>query len=221
MMQVFVQLVSKPIKKSVQWYLSKPRNFKYQDINITVDPGVFHPGFFFSTRFILKFLATQNLLHQNFLEVGSGSGLISVFASKKGAFVTAIDINSKAVLNTLKNGKKNNAAIDVRESDLFSNVPPIRFDWIVINPPYYPVNPKNEAEFAWNCGLNHQYFEGLFSNLQYFTTENSHTLIVLSDVCDLSRIFEIAKSYHFYFEKITQKRVWADGWNYLFWVKRF
>jgi release factor glutamine methyltransferase len=220
MRQVFVQLFGKPIRKSVAWYLSKPRGFQYQNINIIVYPGVFHPGFFFSTRFVLKFLATQDLKNQNFLEVGSGSGLISIFASKKGAKVTAIDINKKAVVNTLENGNRNNVNLDVRESDLFTNVPPIRFDWIVINPPYYPENPKDETEYAWNCGLNHQYFEVLFSNLQNFTTENSRTLIVLSDVCDLKTIFAIAKSNRFDFEKIAQKRVWADGWNYLYWIKR-
>ena len=220
MMQPLLQLFGKPIRKGVQWYLSKPREFRYQDIAITVAPGVFHPGFFFSTRFMLQFLEGQDLKGQNFLEVGSGSGIISIFAAKKGARVTAIDINKKAVKNTFENSGRNSVKMDIITSDLFTNVPPGPFNWIVINPPYYPVNAKTEEEYAWNCGFDHQYFQKLFSGLGHFTTLESKVLMVLSDVCDLKTIFEIAAANRFAFEKISERKVWADGQNYLFWIKQ-
>ena len=218
MMQTLIQFLGKPIRKSVQWYLSKPREFKYQDISITVAPGVFHPGFFFSTSFILEFLGTQQLRRQKFLEVGSGSGIISIFAAKNGAEVTAIDINSKAVKNTRENSEKNAVKISILESDLFSNVPPASFDWIVINPPYYPIDPKSEAEYAWNCGEDHQYFKSLFAGLGKFITNKTNILIVLSDVCDLQTIFSIGSEHGFSFKKISERKVWADGQNYLYWI---
>lgn len=218
-MQALVQFFGKPIRKGIQWYLSKPRDFTFKDISITVAPGVFHPGFFFSTRLILEFLSNQNLHGKNFVEVGSGSGIISIYASKNGATVTAIDINKKAVKNTLENSEKNNTKITVLESDLFFNVLPTLFDWIVINPPYYPVNPKSEEEYAWNCGVNHQYFENLFGSLRKFTNRSSNILMVLSDVCDLKTIFAIASSHGYQFEKILERKVWADGQNYLYWIK--
>jgi release factor glutamine methyltransferase len=219
MMRNLVQFFGKPIRKGVQWYLSKPRNFKYENIDLTVYPGVFHPGFFFSSRLILKFLATQNIDRKSFLELGCGSGIISIFAAKQGANVTAIDINQKAVDNTLSNSIKNDVNINVLESDLFSNVPAMCYDWIVINPPYYPVDPRNKDEYAWNCGLNHQYFYKLFKEIGSYITTKSQVLMILSDVCDLQTIFSIAASYGFAFEEILQQKVWADGQNYLFWVK--
>ena len=218
-MQAFVRLFGKPIRKGVQWYLRKPREFNYGTIKLVVDPGVFHPGFFFSTRFILEFLNKQSLGGQRFLEVGCGSGIISILAAQKGADVTAIDINKKAVANSIQNAARNNVKIHVTMSDLFDNVSPIRFGWIVINPPYYPADAKTEEEYAWNCGLNHQYFENLFSRLGSFVTQESKILIVLSDVCDLKTIFAIAAANRFLFEKISERKVWADGRNYLFWIK--
>jgi release factor glutamine methyltransferase len=202
MMQTLVQMFGKPIRKGVQWYLSKPRSFTYKNIFISVSPGVFHPGFFFSTRFILDFLSTQRLYHKSFLEVGSGSGIISIYAAKQNAYVTALDINKKATIDTLENSKRNNTKVTVLESDLFANVSPTQFDWIVINPPYYPINPKNEEEYAWNCGANHQYFEKLFAGLKSFTHEDTNTLMILSEVCDINTIFDIAKRHGYCFEKI-------------------
>lgn len=218
-MQALVRLFGKPIRKGVQWYLRKPREFNYGTLKLMVAPGVFHPGFFFSTRFILEFLNKQRLEKQSFLEVGCGSGVISILAAQKGADVTAIDINKKAVANTIENAVRNAVNVQVTTSDLFDKVPSTRFDWIVINPPYYPAEAKTEEEYAWNCGLNHQYFEKLFSGLGYFVTLESKILIVLSDVCDLKTIFGIAAANRFIFEKISERNVWADGRNYLFWIK--
>jgi release factor glutamine methyltransferase len=220
MKNTLVQFFGRPIRAGVQWYLSKPRDFKYRDINITVSPGVFHPGFFFSTQLILEFLATQGLKGKKFLELGSGSGLISIYASKKGADVTATDINKKAVKNTTVNSVKNQVKITAIESDLFDNIPVAAFEWIVINPPYYPVNPKTEEEHAWNCGEHHQYFERLFASIAKYVNSNSKILMILSDVCDLHKIFSIADANGFSFEKIMERKVWADGRNYLYWVKR-
>jgi release factor glutamine methyltransferase len=220
MIQKLVQLFGQPIRKGVQWYLSKPRGFRYEDINITVSPGVFHPGFFFSTKLILEFLQAQQLQGKTFLELGCGSGIISIYAAKKGAVVSAVDINKKAVHNTMMNSATNNVTIAVLQSNLFSNVSDIRFDWIVINPPYYPADPKNEAEFAWKCGAAHQYFHKLFADLGSFITGKSSVLMILSDVCDLKTIFSVAASHGFAFEKILQRKVWADGRNYLYWIKQ-
>lgn len=220
MMQTLVKIFGKPIRKTVQWYLSKPREYRYENISITIDEGVFHPGLFFSTRLILKFLETQNLQGKKFLELGSGSGLIAVYAAKKGAHVTAVDINRKAVRNTLENSNRNHTDVVVLESDLLDNVPPTLFDWVVLNPPYYPVDPANEEEYAWNCGVNHQYFVKLFSTLPTFISPQSHILMILSDVCDLQTIFALASANGFVFKKILERRVWADGRNYLYWIKQ-
>ncbi len=69
-MQTLVRLFGKPIRKGVQWYLRKPREFNYGTIKLIVAPGVFHPGFFFSTRYVLEFLNKQNLARTKIFRSG-------------------------------------------------------------------------------------------------------------------------------------------------------
>ncbi|MGM0379001.1 MAG: peptide chain release factor N(5)-glutamine methyltransferase [Bacillota bacterium] len=73
------------------------------------------------------------------LEIGSGSGAISVSLAKmiKDASVTSVDISKKALEVSKKNAKLNNVfkKIDFIESDIFEKVDK-KFDLIVSNPPY-------------------------------------------------------------------------------------
>jgi release factor glutamine methyltransferase len=214
-----IHFLTRPIQFGIKWYLSRPRNFTYQGITITVFPGVFHPGFFYSTKILLEFIEQQNVHEKEFLELGCGSGIISILAAKKGAFVTACDISKKAVENTLLNATKNNVNIVTAHSDLFEQLPNKKWDWIIINPPYYPSDPKNEAEYAWYCGQEYQYFEKLFHTLPDNIHAETHILMILSEVCALEKIVAIARGYNFGFEKIDEKNVWVDGKNFLYWLK--
>src|SRR5690349_10739303 len=105
------QFITRPLRAGIKWYLSKPRKFTYQNIETTILPDVFHPGFFHSTKMLLEFLDHQDVHGKQFLELGCGSGIISVSAALKGAQVTASDINPKAVENVLLNANKNRVEI--------------------------------------------------------------------------------------------------------------
>ena len=82
------------------------------------------------------------------LEVGCGSGLLSIIMAKSGADVTAVDINEEAVETAKINASDNEADINCFVSDLFSNVSGV-FDMIIFNPPYLPVEPgENDPTYA-------------------------------------------------------------------------
>ena len=78
------------------------------------------------------------------LEIGCGSGIISIHLARRGNLVTAIDINPKAVEATKFNSKENDLEIEVLEGDLFSSVKNRSFGTIVCNPPYLP--PADEYD---------------------------------------------------------------------------
>lgn len=202
-----------------QWYLSKERNYTYRNIQLKVMPGVFHPGLFFSTKILLEYLETIELRNKTFLELGAGTGLISIFAARDGAQITSLDISSVATKNIKINAANNNVELDVIQSDLFDKISRHSFDVVVINPPYFPGDPKNEKEYAWFCGSDFQFFSKLFGQLGNYIDENSKVIMILSEDSDIDRIKNMAQNSNFDFEEIYRKRVWAE-WNYLFRIKK-
>jgi release factor glutamine methyltransferase len=213
-------LASLVLIPAVKWYLRKPRNYRYNGIEMVVIPGVFHPGFFSSTKFLLKYLKVQELENKHLLELGCGSGLISIVAAKAGAKVTASDISEKAIKNASVNARKNNVAIKFVVSDLFDNFEKKQFDWIVINPPYYARAPRSVDEYAWYCGEHFEYFEKLFSTLNDFIHHQSKTLMVLTKGCELEKIFEIARHHGYGLNLIMEKRVLFDEKDFLYEIKK-
>ena len=190
--RVFLSLTYRPLL--VRW-LSRERVYRYRGIHVIVPPGVFHPGLFFSTRLLLRHLHELNLPGCSLLELGAGSGLISLVAAAAGAEVTASDINPAAVRGIRRSAAINGAAITTVVSDLFDDMPPGPFDVIVINPPYYFKEVMDERQYAWHCGTNGEYFHRLFASAGNFTHCETVMLMVLCEGCDRGRIETIAERY--------------------------
>jgi release factor glutamine methyltransferase len=216
MMKWFKKRIVSPIlKRFVKVYFKKERKFRYKSIRAVVLPGVFFPHFTFSTRFLLSFVETKDLEGASFLELGCGTGVISVLAAQKGADVLASDLNPQAIKNAERNATDNQVLIKTQLSDLFQSIPAQQFDYIVINPPYYPKEPANDAERAWFCGDDFDYFKRLFSTMSAYLIESSQVFMVLSEDCDLTSVQRIARSNGFTFVKVLEKKIRGE-WNYIF-----
>jgi len=209
-----------PVLKSVyNIYSSKERSYSYKGINVRVMPEVFHPGLFFSTKLLIEYISKYDLNDKNVLELGAGSGLISVYCAKLKATVTASDINPIAVENINQNAKLNSVNIKVVESDLFDRIETKEFDYIIINPPYYPKNPNKEEEFAWFCGNDFQYFRKLFAQIGNYINSDSKIIMVLSEDCDIEMIKKIGKQSAFIFTKCYEQKIWGEM-NYIFEISK-
>ncbi len=173
-------------------YSAKERTYFFNGLKLKILPGVFHPGLFFSTKYLIKHLSEYELKNKSVLELGCGSGLISVFCAMNGAKVTASDISSVAVENTKLNAMINDVEIRVIQSDLFDSIPMQEFNFIIINPPYFPKNPESESEYAWFCGSDFQYYRKLFSQLSEFLSPNTKAIMILSEDCSIKQIEKIA-----------------------------
>lgn len=181
-------IVTKTYKPLLVKYLSKKRVYRYKDITLEIPPQVFHPGFFFSTHILLRFINQLPLQNRKLLELGAGSGLISIHAAKEGAVATATDINPVAIEWLRKNSARNKICLEIIQSDLFDDIPKRAFDIIAINPPYYKKKPVTLKDHAWYCGEHGEYFSRLFNQLAGFIHDKTETILVLCDGCDIKMI---------------------------------
>ena len=93
------------------------------------------------------------------LDMCTGSGCIAIASAlyMPGAQVDAADISSKALEVARRNVERHRLAdrVTLIESDLFQSIPARRYDLIVANPPYVPVQTVGDlpAEYRAEPGL--------------------------------------------------------------------
>lgn len=208
------QIANPLLKTGLKFYYRKSRTYKYKEISVIVHPDVFPPHLTFSTKILLDFIDTLDLKEKNVLELGCGSGIISLFANKKGANVIASDINETALEYLQKASIENNLPITCIHSNLFENLTKFSFDYIIINPPYYPKNPKSVKEQAWFCGTDFNYFKNLFEQLSNRSNDRN-IFMILSIDCDLKKIKNLANSNNLKLISIFEKKVMGER-NFIF-----
>jgi homocysteine S-methyltransferase len=115
--------------------------------DLVVDEGVFAP-----TQG--SFLAWQHLFserigaQQRCLDIGCGCGLLAVQLARNGAtHVHAIDVDRRAVRNTLANAFRNDVAdrVSAAATDLYPWIPEERYDVIVASLFQMPVDPFEQV----------------------------------------------------------------------------
>ena len=196
-------------------HVRRQRVWRWRGLTVDVPIGVFHPGLFFSSGLLATEIERCRLVGCSVLDVGCGSGVLSLVAARAGAVVTAIDINAEAVSVTVSNAAANGLTIEVVRSDLFAELDGRRFDLVVVNPPYFAKDPVDDAERAWFAGADLGYFERFFAGLgdhlalgRPSALQPSSCLMVLGEGCDMVTISAAAARHGFVLRLVASKMIW-------------
>jgi len=178
-------------------------------INITNFEGVYEPAE--DSWLMINHIPE---LTGSVLEIGCGTGIISVNLAKKGLQITAVDKNPKAIEATSFNSANNGVELEILEGDMFTPVHDRKFDTIICNPPYLP--PTNQKYQDSELGLaveggsgGTEFTERFLSEaVDYLENTGSIYLIISSRMKDLKTKWN-RKTIHqekFFFERLTLER---------------
>jgi release factor glutamine methyltransferase len=181
---------------------------RVQGLDLTVFPTVFHPRYFGSSSILAGFIASLDLAGKSFLDLGCGSGLLALCAARRGARVTAVDINPVAVRCTAANAARHDLRVDARVSDLFSSLNGERFDVIAWNPPFLPGIPTTPAEAAFYGGPRLDVIRQFAAEAPRHLMPGASVYTILTADVDVTGMEELFRA-----EGFTVSRVLAKRWG--------
>lgn len=159
---------------------------------IHTDPDVYPP----SDDSILLIGSFDVGRGERVLEIGCGSGVVSIHCMINGAKVTCGDINPKAVSLTRKNIDANGLEAEVFETDVYSNIDG-KYDTIIFNLPYLPVQEEGDLARSWSGGEDGLGpLPELLSSAPEHLNKDGRIIVVISSLMDqdaLSTILEDLK----------------------------
>lgn len=197
-------------------YSESLRTWSYGDLNLLVMPGVFHPGWFVTSRMLLDKLEQLDLHNKVILELGCGTGAQACRSAQLGALAYASDVTPVACKNAILNAERNNLKVGVLASDIFDDMPEgLLFDYIFVNPPFVPRYPEEERDFAFCCGEGYEYYISLFQDLHHVLHKDGVVIMALAKSCDIAAILAVADLEGLHHERIDQYRRWSET-NYLY-----
>ena len=185
------------------------------DMTVFSDPEVYPP----SDDSILLIESLEVREGEKVLEIGCGSGIVSMHCAKNGAHVVCGDINPRAVDLARRNAEANGVSIEVIPTDVYDSIEG-RFDTIVFNLPYLPVEEEGLLEKSWSGGPDGlgplpRLLEGAPGHLE----KGGRIVVVVSSLMDgdaLDRVLEpysVEKlgSLHMFFEELSVLEIRVGG----------
>jgi release factor glutamine methyltransferase len=180
---------------------------------MVVPPTVFHPKIFLTSAFFAEFVQGLDLRGKSVVEIGAGSGILSLSAAKAGAIsVTALDINPAAVEATNVNAAKNGFhQVQAFQSDLFSAVSIERqFDIVIASPPSFSGEPRDMADRAWHAGPGYRDILPLFEQTAARLRPCGKMYLLLSSDTNLALMSDLIRLAGLSSTQVAKRSIWIE-----------
>jgi len=188
--------------------MARQRIIEFMGIRLIINDFVYEPSD--DTELLAQVVLNRVAPNLSVLEIGCGSGAISILLAKKGCHVTATDINPIAVEMARKNAEMNHVKINFYVGDLFAGLRKT-FDVVIFNPPYLP---EDDYDFLINKYYRlaliggkkgNEVIIGFLRGLPNHLKPGGVSYLVLSTLSDIDEIFRYMESLNFSYEIIASK----------------
>lgn len=170
---------------------------------------------------ILSSLSQRRL---KIIDIGTGSGCIAITLKKifPESIMHAMDISKEAILTAKKNAEFHHTEIDFFEGDVLSNELNEKYDIIISNPPYIPVNDadkisdkvkNHEPSVALFSKTPTEFYERIFELSEKFLNKNGIVFLELNQFY-ANEIFDIAQKNN-HFEKVEILKDWSGNERFI------
>lgn len=166
---------------------------------------------------MLEALADLELQGLKVLDLGTGSGILAAYCAKRGAEVTASDIDIDAIDTVRRLAERLGLRIELVVSDLFSRIVG-QFDVVVFNPPYLPSRTiRDRSVDGGKQGV--EVIDRFLSEVTHRLRENGFAVVLVSSINDPEDLrrrnpqlrFRVLRERAFFFERLCVLEVRASG----------
>jgi len=150
-----------------------------------------------------RYLEDRDLENYRVLDMGTGSGILAITASKDAEEVVAVDRDQEALEEAERNASEENVdeKITFIQSDLFRNVKG-KFDLIVFNPPYLPGEDYQELD-GGEEGV--EIMERFLEKVDSYLENEGEAVFIASDRSELDRLKK-----KFDLDKVDEEKLWFE-----------
>ncbi len=192
------------------------RFFNYRGLKLYIPKGVFNPTFTASTDLIINALEKVVRPWGNVLEVGCGSGAISVYIAKylrrDVKSLSACDVSELALKVSRINAVLNNVANYLKVGNCVELIPKLinSIDFGIANPPYLPLDPKDAMDINWCGGSSLKIFNEVVNYLITSLRRGGEALITASSLTSINHVSNYLRALGVKFRVIDYLRTPLD-----------
>lgn len=180
---------------------------EYENLRLRLNHEVYRPA-------EDSFLLAENLLAgegDSVLDIGTGTGILALLAARKADRVVGTDINPEAITLAGENSRINR--IDNAKFVCCDLFPPgdEKFDLVIFNPPYLPVDEPGLLGRAWSGGRGGiEIIERFINSVSNYLQEDGIFELLVSSLSDMDGINAAMRANGIGAEVIARRRLFFE-----------